>query len=146
MKPYSNKPIIILFSPKHFVEFSLKALMSFKVIQKYWKLKEMQFIPLGVVVVVVVFLSASALFQVFKGNSLGYRQHFACAHCVAMRFILFAFICSVAGDEVSTSQRNASRFDFSHQAAVYKACTKKCGIQAYNSSSTSTFFAIVFAA
>merc|ERR1712038_1612990 len=36
--------------------------------------------------------------------------HFVCAHCVAMRFILFAFfVCSVAGDEVSTSQRNAKQ-------------------------------------
>ena len=46
MKPCQNEAIIILFAPKHFVEFSFKALMTFKVIQKYWKLKEMQFLPL----------------------------------------------------------------------------------------------------
>ena len=49
MKPCRNEAIIILFAPKHFVEFSFKALVPFKVIQKYSKLKEMQFLPLGVV-------------------------------------------------------------------------------------------------
>ena len=48
MKPYLNE---ILFSPEYFAEFSFKALMSFRVIQKYWKLKEMQFLPLGVVLI-----------------------------------------------------------------------------------------------
>ena len=50
IKPCWNEAILILFAPKCFVEFSVKSLMPFEVIQKYWKLKEKQFLPLGVVV------------------------------------------------------------------------------------------------
>ena len=49
IKPCVNEAILILFAPKCSVEFSLKALMPSEVIQKYWKLKEKQFLPLGVV-------------------------------------------------------------------------------------------------
>ena len=47
--PGWNEALIILFASNHFVEFSLKALMPFKVIQKYLTPKEMQFLPLGAV-------------------------------------------------------------------------------------------------
>ena len=49
IKPCWNEAILIIFAPKCFVEFSVKSLMPFEVIQKYWKLKEKQFLPLGVV-------------------------------------------------------------------------------------------------
>ena len=49
MKLCTNGAIKILFAPKEIVEFSLNAFLSFKVIQKYLKLKEMHFLPLGVV-------------------------------------------------------------------------------------------------
>ena len=49
IKPCWNEAILIVFAPKCFVEFSVKALMPFEVIQKYWKFKEKQFLPLGVV-------------------------------------------------------------------------------------------------
>ena len=40
---------LILFALKCIVEFLLKALIPFKVIPKYWKLKEENFLPLGAV-------------------------------------------------------------------------------------------------
>ena len=49
IKPCWNEAILIIFAPKCSVEFSLKALMPSEVIQKYWKLKEKQFLSLGAV-------------------------------------------------------------------------------------------------
>ena len=49
IKPCWNEAILILFAPKWFGEFSLKALMPSEVIQKYLKLKEKRFLPLRVV-------------------------------------------------------------------------------------------------
>ena len=49
IKPCWNEAILMIFAPRCFVEFSVKSLMPFEVIQKYWKLKEKQFLPLGVV-------------------------------------------------------------------------------------------------
>ena len=54
IKPCWNEAILILFAPKCFVEFSVKSLMPFEVIQKYWKLKEKQFLPLGGVMSLVI--------------------------------------------------------------------------------------------
>ena len=49
LKPCQKGANSIPFAPKCFVDFLLKALMSFEVFQKYWKLKEEHFLPLGVV-------------------------------------------------------------------------------------------------
>ena len=43
MKTSWKKAIKIIFAPKKFQEVSLKDLIPFKVIQKYWKIKEMPF-------------------------------------------------------------------------------------------------------
>ena len=49
LKPCQKGANLILFALKLLVEFLLKAFIPFKVIPKYWKLTEENFLPLGAV-------------------------------------------------------------------------------------------------
>ena len=62
IKPCWNEAILILFAPKWFGEFSLKALMPSEVIQKYLKLKEKRFLPPRVVNDIIVYIGTVLLF------------------------------------------------------------------------------------